>query len=116
MSSFLHTFSRYQRKCDELELQMIDFTAQYNTLQKEKKDIVSFLKRSLAEKEDELTDLSERLESLEQAKNLEMELQDRQLRQEFQESKDKLTSENAELGEKLPIRTKLLISLLTNPE
>ena len=82
---------------------MIDFTAQYNTLQKEKKDIVSYLKRSLAQKDDELTDLSERMVTLEQAKNLEMELQDRQLRQELQESKDKLTLENAELGEKPPI-------------
>ncbi|XP_064834112.1 cilia- and flagella-associated protein 157-like [Oncorhynchus masou masou] len=95
---------KYQHKCDELEVQQKDFSSQYFTVEKEKKDIVLYLKRSLAQKEDELTDLLERLVGLQQAKDAEkdsFELQLSQLRQEFQENKDKLTSENMVLAGKL---------------
>ncbi|CDQ64616.1 unnamed protein product [Oncorhynchus mykiss] len=95
---------KYQHKCDELEVQQKDFSSQYFTVEKEKKDIVLYLKRSLAQKEDELTDLLERLVGLQQAKEAEkdsFELQLSQLRQEFQENKDKLTSENMVLAGKL---------------
>lgn len=99
---------RYQHKCDELEVQQKDFSSQYFTVEKEKKDIVLYLKRSLAQKEDELTDLLERLVGLQQAKDAEkdsFELQLSQLRQEFQENKDKLTSENMVLGKILRTST-----------
>ncbi|CAB1319555.1 unnamed protein product [Coregonus sp. 'balchen'] len=95
---------KYQHKCDELEVQQKDFSFQYFTIEKEKKDIVLYLKRSLAQKEDELRDLLERLVGLQQAKDTEkdsFELQLSQLRQEFQENKDKLTSENMVLAGKL---------------
>lgn len=68
---------------------------------REKKDIVLYLKRTLSQKEDELTDVFEKLQELQAAKDAERESFDRQLsvlRQEFQETKDKLTSENMVLG------------------
>lgn len=63
-----------------------DFSSQSFTVEK---DRGLYLKCSLAQKEDELTDLSEQLGGL----------QLRQLRQELQENKDKLTFENMVLGE-----------------
>ncbi|XP_036401231.1 cilia- and flagella-associated protein 157 [Megalops cyprinoides] len=95
---------RYQKKCDELVVQQRDFSFKYSSLEKEKKDIVHFLKRSLTQKEDELSDLSEHLLVLKQAKEAEkesLEKQVAQLRHEFQEQKDQLTSENMVLAGKL---------------
>lgn len=86
-----------------MEVREKDFSSKFSHAEKEKRDIVLFLKRTVAQKEDELTDLSERLISLNQAKEAEketFELQLSQLRQEFQEVKDKLTSENMVLGKK----------------
>ncbi|XP_028832025.1 cilia- and flagella-associated protein 157 [Denticeps clupeoides] len=95
---------KYQCRCDELEVRQKDFATQYSNLEKEKKDIFQYLKRSLARKEDELTDLSEKLASLQEAKESEretFEMQMSHLRLEFQEIKDKLTSENMSLAGKL---------------
>ncbi|KAL0979604.1 hypothetical protein UPYG_G00187190 [Umbra pygmaea] len=95
---------KYQHKCDELEVQQKDFTSRYCTIEKEKKDIVLYLKRSLAQKENELTYLSESLVGLQQAKDAEKEsseLQLNQLRKEFQEKQDKVTSENKVLAGKI---------------
>lgn len=94
--------SRYQLKSDELERQKKDLKAQYSTLEKEKKDIVEFLKRSLLEKEDEVDELTERLERQRQAAEKErdaMQLQQNQLRQELQGRTEELTVENITLGE-----------------
>lgn len=101
MSNCFVSFYRYQHKCDELEIHERDFNSKYSHAEKEKRDIVLYLKRAVAQKEDELSDLSERLISLNQSKEAEketFELQLSQLRQEFQEVKDKLTSENIVLG------------------
>ncbi|XP_041926476.1 cilia- and flagella-associated protein 157 [Alosa sapidissima] len=95
---------KYQHKCDDLEVREKDFSSKYSHAEKEKRDMVLYLKRAVAQKEDELSDLSERLISLNQAKDAEketFELQLSQLRQEFQEVKDKLTSENMALAGKL---------------
>lgn len=70
---------------------------------REKKDIVLYLKRTLAQKEDDLADVLEKLQELQAAKDAEKESFDRQLgmlRSEFQETKDRLTSENMVLGKK----------------
>ncbi|KAI4880879.1 hypothetical protein NFI96_031452, partial [Prochilodus magdalenae] len=95
---------KYQQKCDELEVREKDFSANYNNLEREKKDIVHYLKRSVAQREGELTVLSEKLLALQMAKDAEkesFEMQLSTLRHEFQESKDKLTSENMALAGKL---------------
>ncbi|KAM6965401.1 cilia- and flagella-associated protein 157 [Aplochiton taeniatus] len=95
---------KYKHKCDELEVLQKDFSSHYETSEKEKKDIVSYLKRSLAQKEDEVSSLSDRLLSMQQAKDVEIdsfELQLSQLRQEFQDNKEKLTTENMNLAGKL---------------
>ncbi|XP_036454209.1 cilia- and flagella-associated protein 157 [Colossoma macropomum] len=95
---------KYQHKCDELEVREKDFSTNYNNVEREKKDIVLYLKRSLAHKEDELTDLSEKLLALQIAKDEEkesFEMQLSALRHEFQENKDKLVSENMALAGKL---------------
>lgn len=63
--------------------------------------MVLYLKRTLSQKEDELADMLEKLHELQAAKDVEKESFDRQLsvlRSEFQETKDKLTSENMVLG------------------
>ncbi|XP_076853900.1 cilia- and flagella-associated protein 157 isoform X2 [Brachyhypopomus gauderio] len=95
---------KYQHKCDELEVREKDFSTSYNNVEREKKDIVLYLKRSLAQKEEELSDLSEKLQALQIAKDTEKESSEMQmsiLRHELQESKDKLTSENMALAGKL---------------
>ncbi|XP_033892598.2 cilia- and flagella-associated protein 157-like isoform X2 [Acipenser ruthenus] len=95
---------RYQHKCDELEVREKDFSSEFDRLTKDKKEIVSFLKRSLDQRADELADLTDRLIGLQQAKEAEKEAcenQLAQLRHEFQESKDQLTSENMILAGKL---------------
>ncbi|XP_040898799.1 cilia- and flagella-associated protein 157 [Toxotes jaculatrix] len=95
---------RYQLKSDELERQKKDLNLQYNVLEKEKKNIVEFLKRSLLEKEDEVEELSERLESQQQAADKDrdaLQLQHSQLRQELQVRIEKLTEENTTLAARL---------------
>lgn len=70
-----------------------------------------YLKRTLSQKEDKLTDVLEKLQDLQAIKDAEKESYDKQLsmlRSEFQETKDKLTSENMVLGKKnLQATTKL---------
>ncbi|XP_072521372.1 cilia- and flagella-associated protein 157 [Salminus brasiliensis] len=95
---------KYQQKCDELEVREKDYYTNYNNVEREKKDIVLYLKRSLAHKEDELTDLAERLLAIQIAKDAEkdsLEMQLSTLRHEFQENKDRLTTENMALAGKL---------------
>uniref|UniRef100_A0A3Q3X8Z4 Cilia- and flagella-associated protein 157 n=1 Tax=Mola mola TaxID=94237 RepID=A0A3Q3X8Z4_MOLML len=101
--SILHLFSsRYQQKCDELERQVKDLTSQFSTLETEKKDVVEYLKRSLLVKEDEVDELTERLEGQQLAANKDREalqLQHSQQRQELQDRIEELTAENETLGE-----------------
>lgn len=74
-----------------------DFRREYEQLATDKKEIVSFLKKSLEQRGDEITDLNDRLIGLQQAKDTEkeqMETENQALRTEFQDMKDRLTSEN----------------------
>ncbi|KAI1900491.1 hypothetical protein AGOR_G00050480 [Albula goreensis] len=99
-----HQLGKYKQKYDELEVQQKDFSNQYSTLEREKKDIVLYLKKTLTQREDDLSDLSEQLLRLQQAKEAEKESFEKQLaqlRQDFQENKDQLTSENMVLVGKL---------------
>lgn len=96
--------ARYQRKCDEVEIANQEFHKQYDQLQVDKKDIVQFLKKQLDSKNDEVADLTDRLRGLQQAKDSEKDGFENQLgniRAEFQETKEHLTSENILLGGKL---------------
>eukprot|EP00794_Sanderia_malayensis_P016056 gene16056-17678_t len=96
--------SRYQKKCDELELQNTEFKDNSDQQSLDKKEIVSFLKKQLEQRADEIADLQERLIGLQQAKDTEKdhyEVQLATLRTEMQEIKDQLTSENMVLGGKL---------------
>lgn len=74
---------------------------------------MSFLKRTLNQRTDEIADLSDQLSGLQQAKDAEKdayEAQRAQMRHEFQETKDRLTSENMLLGnapKELTLRTRL---------
>ena len=95
---------RYQRKCDELELHNAEFKENFDQHATDKKEIVSFLKKQLEQRADEIADLQERLIGLQQAKDTEKdhyEVQLATLRTEMQEIKDQLTSENMVLGGKL---------------
>ncbi|KAL2782083.1 cilia- and flagella-associated protein 157 [Daubentonia madagascariensis] len=96
--------ARYQRKWDELAVQEKLFRQEFDQLANNKKEIVAFLKRTLNQRVDEITDLNEQLQSLQLAKEMEkdaFEAQLAQVRHEFQETKDQLTTENIVLGGKL---------------
>ncbi|GAB1286246.1 Cilia- and flagella-associated protein 157 [Apodemus speciosus] len=96
--------ARYQRKWDELAVQEKLFRQEFEQLANNKKEIVAFLKRTLNQRVDEITDLNEQLQSLQVAKEMEkdaFEAQLAQVRHEFQETKDQLTTENIALGVKL---------------
>ncbi|XP_053329342.1 cilia- and flagella-associated protein 157 isoform X1 [Spea bombifrons] len=95
---------RYQKKWDEITAKESLVQAQYGQLASDKKEIVSFLKRTLNQRMDEIADLNEQLVGLQQAKDAEKDTYEAQLahvRHEFQETKDRLTSENMLLAGKL---------------
>ncbi|XP_016066492.1 PREDICTED: uncharacterized protein C9orf117 homolog [Miniopterus natalensis] len=96
--------ARYQHKWDELAVQEKLFHQEFEQLANNKKEIVAFLKRTLNQRVDEITDLNEQLQSLQLAKEMEkdaFEAQLAQVRHEFQETKDQLTTENIIIGGKL---------------
>lgn len=93
---------RYQHKWDELAVQEKLFRHEYEQLANNKKEIVAFLKRTLNQRVDEIAELNEQLQSLQLAKEMEkdaFEAQLAQVRHEFQETKDQLTTENIIIGE-----------------
>ncbi|CAL8247822.1 unnamed protein product [Merluccius merluccius] len=95
---------RYQRKCDELEVQKADFSSRYSLLEQEKRDMVQYLKRCMAQLEEDLAAASERLGSEQLAREEQtrlLDLQLSQLRQDHQERSDQLSAENMTLAGKL---------------
>uniref|UniRef100_A0A674K9F8 Cilia- and flagella-associated protein 157 n=1 Tax=Terrapene triunguis TaxID=2587831 RepID=A0A674K9F8_9SAUR len=95
---------RYQRKWDELQVNETLFRVEYDQMANDNKEIVAFLKKTLNQRVDEIADLNDQLLSLQQAKESEkdaFEAQLAQVRHEFQETKDQLTSENMLLSGKL---------------
>jgi len=95
---------RYQERCDELKIQANKHEQTYGQIEKDKREIVSFLKKTLEQRQDEIADLQERLTALQQAKDQEketFETQITQLKREFQEMRDQLTGENIFLSGKL---------------
>nr|XP_056716151.1 cilia- and flagella-associated protein 157 [Euleptes europaea] len=96
--------ARYQKKWDELQVSEDLFRLEYDKIVRDNKEIVAFLKKTLNQRVDEIADLSEQLQNLQLAKDTEkdaFETQLVQLRHEFQETKDQLTSENMVLSGKL---------------
>lgn len=72
-------------------------------LENEKKDIVEYLKRALLEKEEEVDELTERLESQQEAADEDRDarqLLHNGLMQELQNRVNELATENGTLGEK----------------
>uniref|UniRef100_A0A8C3RZH9 Cilia- and flagella-associated protein 157 n=1 Tax=Chelydra serpentina TaxID=8475 RepID=A0A8C3RZH9_CHESE len=95
---------RYQRKWDELQVNETLFRVEYDQMANDNKEIVAFLKKTLNQRVDEIADINDQLLSLQQAKESEkdaFEAQLAQVRHEFQETKDQLTSENMLLSGKL---------------
>ena len=93
--------SRYQQKCDEAELQKSDSLLRYSQLEQEMKDVVQYLKRSVAQLEEELMRCAARLESEQRTweeQNRSLELRLSKLEEEHQEKSEKLSSENMMLG------------------
>lgn len=96
--------ARYQEKCDLLEIRNKEVENEHDQQASDKKEIVSFLKKQLEQRSDEITDLQDRLISIQQSKDVEKdkyELEIATLKTEMQETKDQLTSENMVLGGKL---------------
>lgn len=87
---------RYQKKCDELEVQRGAFESQKKYEIKNKEDIIAWLEGKLNRSEDECNDLKDQLIGLEQTLESEKErlnAQIHQLRTEYQEKNDKLSAE-----------------------
>lgn len=88
---------RYQKKCDEMEVMCKKYEVQYESSNLEKRDIVANLKKECDKKADEILDLNDRLIGLQQSKEAEKELSEKQLvdlRTEAQDQKDVLTNQN----------------------
>ncbi|XP_018113460.1 cilia- and flagella-associated protein 157 isoform X2 [Xenopus laevis] len=95
---------RYQSKWDEICAKEHLKESQYEKLSNDKKEIVSFLKRTLNQRMDEIADLNDQLLGLQQAKDAEKDAYEAQLaqvRHELQDTKERLTSENMLLAGKL---------------
>ncbi|XP_043842725.1 cilia- and flagella-associated protein 157-like [Dromiciops gliroides] len=95
---------KYKNKWDELSRQEKAFQDEFDQLAHNKKEVVSFLKRTLNQRVDEIADLNSQLQGLQISKEMEkdaFEAQLAQVRHEFQETKDQLTMENIILGGKL---------------
>ncbi|XP_018429727.1 PREDICTED: uncharacterized protein C9orf117 homolog [Nanorana parkeri] len=95
---------RYQSKWDVICAKESQYQVQLEQLFNDKKEIVSFLKLTLNQRMDEIADLNDQLTGLQQAKDAEKEAYEAQLaqlRSEFQENRDRLTSENMLLAGKL---------------
>nr|XP_025038385.1 cilia- and flagella-associated protein 157 [Pelodiscus sinensis] len=96
--------ARYQRKWDELQVNETLFRMEYEQMALDNKEIMAFLKKTLNQRVDEIAELNDQMLSLQQAKEAEkdaFEAQLAQVRHEFQETKDQLTSENMLLSGKL---------------
>jgi len=96
--------ARYQQKCDLLELRNKEVENDHGQQASDKKEIVSFLKKQLEQRSDEIGDLQEKLICVQQKKDVEKdkyELEVATLKTQMQETKDQLDSENAVLGGKL---------------
>ncbi|XP_042334772.1 cilia- and flagella-associated protein 157 isoform X2 [Sceloporus undulatus] len=96
--------ARYQKKWDELQVSEELFHTEYEKMVRDNKEIVAFLKKTLNQRVDEIADLTIQLQNLQLAKDTEkdaFEAQLAQLRHEFQETKDVLTSENMTLSTRL---------------
>lgn len=95
--------SRCQLKCEKLEGEKTELTTRFSVRENEKKDIVEYLKRTLLEKEEEVDELTERLESQQQAADADRDarqLLHNGLIQELQNQVTELTTENGTLGKK----------------
>ncbi|XP_032904631.1 cilia- and flagella-associated protein 157 isoform X2 [Amblyraja radiata] len=96
--------NRYQRRLDELEVTKIDADEKHEQFSKDLQDVIAYLKKGLSQRIDEIADLNDKIVGLVQAKETDKttyESQMTQLRQEFHETKDQLTSENMVLAGKL---------------
>jgi hypothetical protein len=80
-----------------MEVMCKKYEVQYEASNLEKRDIVSNLKKECDKKTDEILDLNDRLIGLQQSKEAEKELAEKQLadlRTEAQDQKDILTNQN----------------------
>jgi len=67
MSQFLlYYFERCQEKCDNLSVTSGETEKKYTQLVQDRKEIVEFLKKSLEQRQDEISDLNDRLLGLQQ--------------------------------------------------
>ena len=96
--------TRYQDKCDKLELQNKEVQENFDQQAADKREIVSFLKKQLELKCDEIIELQAELSALEESSCIEKdkcELEVATLKTQMIQMKDILTSENMVLGGKL---------------
>ncbi|XP_056274098.1 cilia- and flagella-associated protein 157-like [Pseudoliparis swirei] len=95
---------RYQLESDHQERRQKELISRYAALEKEKSDIVHFLKRSVLEKEVEAEELTEQLESQRRAageQEAALRLQLEELREELRGRVEELHQENTTLASRL---------------
>lgn len=96
--------TRYQAKCDELEVANGEFRKKEDEAEEELKVITKYWKREYSTLKHEKSDLLDRLKGLQQTKDKEKDSYENELqklRTEFQETKDNLTSEKMKLEGKV---------------
>ncbi|KAM6930873.1 cilia- and flagella-associated protein 157-like [Xenentodon cancila] len=93
-----------QLKCDKLERQNTDLVSKRSTLEKDRKDFVEHLRHCLVEKDGEVEDLAQQLQSLQRAFDQDrdaLQLQQAQMRQQLQDQIHHLVEKNTTLAARL---------------
>ena len=66
VSCYVIIAHRRQIKCDELNVKSEETEKKYGQLERDRRDVINFLKKSLESREEEIADLTDRLSGLQQ--------------------------------------------------
>ncbi|XP_014672520.1 PREDICTED: uncharacterized protein C9orf117 homolog isoform X2 [Priapulus caudatus] len=96
--------NRYQEKCDDLTIRNQEYTTKFETQSGDKQDIISFLKRTLEQKQCEVQNLSDKLDITQKEQLEERSVSGDKiahLQKEYADMKDELSAEITILSGKL---------------
>ena len=101
MKNFELTIQKYKNKCDQLELDITKYKSQYDAIVVEEKDIVAYLNKELANKNNECIGLSKKLNDVTIDKqNAEKDFKHEKdvMRKEYLDRVESLSDENEKLS------------------